>query len=342
MTLTAATVFHYLRDRGFLSSAAAQDSFSVSELRHRHLTLLVQAGSLGYAVKQAGSTHRQASVVSEAAWYWLCQNDLRFEPIRPLLPTAHSWDPKNFILILDRLPFIPLWDLDAIHRFHPGRAARIGEAAATVHASTTWLPHAAQLKMQFPGNPSTFVNYHAILSGQSLEPLSKGGKQFHEVIRKQSGFEPLLRPLLEDWNPQALTHGDWKLPNCLVDPLDPDAPIRMLDWELADAGEPLWDCGTILQSYWYDWVLNPNEVHLDSIRPALHAFWNAYASASPFGSANGARTMAVRFAAARMLQTAWEQAKLGDSLTAPVVRLVQASWNIIENPKAAEAVFFEL
>ena len=47
----------------------------------------------------------------------------------------------------------------------------------------------------------------------------------------------------------AVVHGDFKLDNVLLNPLDPADIVAVLDWEMAALGDPLVDLGIML-AYW--------------------------------------------------------------------------------------------
>ncbi|HUR33963.1 MAG TPA: phosphotransferase family protein [Vicinamibacterales bacterium] len=47
----------------------------------------------------------------------------------------------------------------------------------------------------------------------------------------------------------AIVHGDFKIDNVLLDPLDPSRLVAVFDWEMAALGDPLVDVG-ILLAYW--------------------------------------------------------------------------------------------
>lgn len=344
MFLTPAAVFHYLCERGFLTPEEALGNYSAVIRHRRHRTFLVKASESNYAIKQAGAFTEELrdGIAAEAHCYWLAQNDSRFECLRALLPVARSWDPKNSVLVLDLLPLVPLAELDFEHRFDPRRASRIAEAMASVHESTAWIAQDRAILDQFPTLGSTFLSYRDILDESSPdEKTSRGQKDLQSALRKYRGFEAKLDGMRNAWTQRAFVHGDWKTANCLVDTSDANAPVRILDWELAHAGDPIFDCGTLLQSYLYDWAADPEECDLASIRPTLRTFWLSYSSGCVFGTEHGARTRAVQYAGARMLQTAWEELQREPSLTAAAVRLLQASWNILEDPAGAEAVFFD-
>ncbi len=47
----------------------------------------------------------------------------------------------------------------------------------------------------------------------------------------------------------CVIHGDWRLDNVVLDPMDPTRIIGVLDWEMATLGDPLMDLGNAL-AYW--------------------------------------------------------------------------------------------
>jgi aminoglycoside phosphotransferase (APT) family kinase protein len=120
--------------------------------------------------------------------------------------------------------------------------------------------------------------------------------------------------------------GDWKLDNCLIS-AERDR-LRVVDWEFTAWGDPAWDLATLLQSYWNFWLLWPSRYRIDEIQPALRAVLEGYAQDDIAGKA-------VRFAGARMLQTAFEHLEDADRMTPESVRLMQASLNILTRPQWA-------
>lgn len=335
MFLTSTAVFHYLRDRGLL--LALDPEFEVVTAHRRNHNFLVRANGGGFAVKQVRywSESQRANLKREADWYWFAAHDTRLAAMRHLLPSARSWDPRNSVLVLDLLPLTSMAGMDAL--FDCTRAKLVGEAMALVHRSMTWLPEAADLNERFPGEIPAFLDVASIVA---MEPLKDDGtksdsrKELLRVIRTHFGFGPALDRLRLTWRNETLVHGDWKLGNCLADNTDPQVQPRIVDWESPDIGDPVWDCSMLLQSYWTYWITDPATYELAMIRPAVQAFSNAY------GLHNAARTRAVAFAGARLLQTAWEWLENEEQMTAPVVRLLQAAANILEDPAKAEGQLF--
>ena len=90
----------------------------------------------------------------------------------------------------------------------------------------------------------------------------------------------------------------------------------------------------MLQSYWGFWVRRPSQFRIEEIRPALCAFLEGYAEAN-WSEAREMAPRALRFAAARMLQTAFEAVHQAARLNTDAVCLVQASLNMLTRPQWA-------
>jgi hypothetical protein len=147
----------------------------------------------------------------------------------------------------------------------------------------------------------------------------------------------------------ALVHGDVRWENCLALP----APGRrrrtrllLVDWELAGRADSAFDVGSALAEYLQAWVVSVPMIEavdpgqlvagarhpLSSMRPAMHAFWSAYRTASPQPPP---LRRVVELAAARLLQTAVEMSQRLASATAHAVTVVQLAENMLRRPDVA-------
>lgn len=346
ISVTPATLPSYLRLRGVASSGAVcQGQWDVSTHSGRNQIFFLRAGSLQLTVKQAGDGRpdKLRCLIREAEWYWLAQNDPRFQSLTPLLPSVYSWDPERYIFVMETLPGKSIPTLPRQARFHPMLARRLGEAMALVHDQCAAIAAAPDLQNHFLRALPTFLNAPQTARESATDSsLSLAQKEYLTVLRNHPEFDPPLAELRQSWRGETLIHSDWKIANCLADPAHPEAMPHIIDWELVRRGDSLWDAATLLQSYWMRWVEQPLEWPLEEIRPALQGFWSAYAGARRWSEEEAAanRLRAVSLAGARMLQTIWEYTVDLPALAPMHIRMLQLSLNILQHPATATREFF--
>ncbi|MBL8222275.1 MAG: phosphotransferase [Bryobacterales bacterium] len=346
MFLTPATALSYLGLRGVTTAEwVAKGEWEVTAQESRNTLYFVRAGSLRLTIKQAGdwSSGKRQSLVREAEWYWLAQNDVRFQRLTSLLPHIYSWDPGRSIFVMETIAGSSMRDLPPVERYHPARARALGAAMALVHKECEGLVSAAELGYQFSRSIPSFLNAprsaHESAHDTSLSPARQ---EYLAVLRKYPGFEPPLQQLRESWRAETLIHSDWKLANCMVDAENPEAAPHVIDWELIRCGDSLWDAATLMQSYWSGWTETPGPGLLAGVRTALAAFWSAYAAGRGWDAeeSHARRERAMLLAGARMLQTVWESAADQKALRPADVRMLQLSLNTLQNPAPAIEEFF--
>jgi hypothetical protein len=124
-----------------------------------------------------------------------------------------------------------------------------------------------------------------------------------------------------------------------------------VDWELADFGDACWDVGSVFQAYLASWLLSmPGDAGADTTRlaelaafplermqPAIHAFWRAYAGTLGLDGAAAAERLrrSILFAAARLIQTAWEHTAQTEHVPPNVLYLMQVAMNVLTRPDDA-------
>jgi aminoglycoside phosphotransferase (APT) family kinase protein len=329
MFLTEANVLHYLVERNFADLEAVVDGqFSVRDLSYRNYNFGVTCGRREYLVKQPKkwTPAGRGSIDSEASFYWHVRTDASFLPLRGLVPESYGYDPQHSILILKFLP-----GQIALHHapdpFSPESAGLVATAMATLHREM----RSAEISRLFPGTISWFLSIHEA-DPDSLEDAQEGQRELVRLVRNRPAFGRALESLRSEWHAQALIHGDWKLSNCLISAARDR--LTAVDWECATWGDPLYDAGTVLQSYWSFWVRSPEKHPIEEIRPALSAFMETYAHQTGVAVADILLPV-IRFAGARMVQTAYESLMRADKITADAVRLAQASLNILTRPERA-------
>ena len=338
---------HYLLERGLLDRRAVVDGHVLvveGVRRHHNYSVVLRDGS-GLFVKQMqpDQPFSAQTLQKEAACYVMMEGDPALEPIHALMPRFRSFDPDRSILVVDLI--CNGANLSELHRnanaFPLDVARRLGELLARYHevSARDLLPRANTAIFQ--GVPPWILSFHLMPRG-SMQNLSAGNGQFMAILQGHPDFGMALDRLRAAWRRNALIHGDMKFDNVVVCP--GDESMHVVDWELADAGDSAWDVASIMQAYLTWWIasLRPDgsgaQYPLESIQPAILAFWEAYVSARGLAAEAGAELeRAVAYAGARMLQTVYESLTFAPALTQHAVWQVQACMNILKAPAAAAA-----
>jgi len=322
MFLTEANVLHYLVERQFADlETAVTGAFTVRSLARRNLNLHVTCGTREYLVKQVKGWDFEArsSVEREAAFYRHQETGKR---LAHLVPHCYAYDPPNSALVLEFLSgHTDLYG--APDRFAPELGRLCGETMGAFHREMA----SGSLAPEFPGSIPWYLSLHE--ETEDVAEHSAGQRELVRAVKKYAGFTDGLDRLRAEWRDDTLTHGDWKLENCLISP-ERDR-LRVVDWEFVSWGDSIWDVSALLQSYWNFWIRWPSEYPIETIQPALRAFLNAHAQAREWELAEFA-VRAIRFAGARMLQTAFETLDKVEEMTPAAVRLMQGSLNVFTRP----------
>jgi thiamine kinase-like enzyme len=341
---------HYLLERGLLDRRAVVDGdvMVVEGVRRHHNYSVVRRNGPGLFVKQMqpDQAFSAQTLQKEAACYVMMEGDPALEPIHALMPRFRSYDPDRHILVLELIGNGE--NLTELHRrvnaFPLDVARRIGELLARYHdvSSRELLPRANAAIFQ--GQPPWILSFHLVPRG-SMQSMSAANGQFMTILQSYPQFGQALDRVRAGWRRNALVHGDMKFDNVVV--RGDDESMHVVDWELADVGDSAWDVASILQAYLTWWIStlqrvpnaegDPSIYPLESIQPAMHAFWDAYASSRRLSirDASSELERAVSYAGARMLQSVYESLAWAPALTQHAVWQVQACINILEQPAAA-------
>ena len=337
---------HYLLERGLLDRRAVVDGdvLVVDGRRRHHNYSVVRRNGTGLFVKQMqpDQPFSAQTLQKEAACYVMMEGDPALAPIHALMPRFRSYDPDRSILVVDLIANGA--NLTELHQrtnaFPLDVARRVGELLARYHevSARDLLPRANSAIFQ--GIPPWILSFHLAPRG-SMQNMSAGNGQFMAILQGYPDFGLALDALRAGWRRNALMHGDMKFDNVVICP--DDDTMHVVDWELADAGDWAWDVASILQAYltWYLATLRPDgsgaQYPLESIQPAMHAFWESYVAARNF-TPDDIRTeleRAVAYAGARMLQTVYESLTFAPAITQHAVWQLQACMNILKQPAAA-------
>jgi hypothetical protein len=317
----------------------------------------------------------------ETACYWLSQNDPDFEPLAALMPKFYDSDPARHALVIELLPEggslsdyhrqlgafpvevgVQLGRILGTYQREMGRRLGSGAKSASFARRVPWILSLHQM------NQSLF--------GQ----LSAANAQVLNIVQTYPDFQQTLDRMRQGWRFDSLIHGDIKWDNIHVTAdaetgqggeegtqgaggagRKTDAPkvnLRLVDWELADFGDACWDAGAVFQSYLSFWVFSmpampgvtaeqlvgSAQFPVERMQPAIRAFWRSYVETRGLGAeeARDALERGVVYAAARMIQTAYEYMFYAPQITASALYLLQLSLNILKSPREATASLLAL
>ncbi len=354
MYLNAGNVLHYLWGRGLVSARKINDGdYMVIELvrRNRNFKVVNRCGE-GLFVKQVGQWTKQsvATLRLEAHCYELVHQVSELSMFVNLLPRFKCYDNQQSILITELLNGESLASYYLrMGQFPPLVTSQLGTALGQCHLVGT-ICSQCNGHDQFPRTKPWILQLHKVPLHRA-EGLSEGQRRLQRIVRQHSDFGRILDSLAAEWKFETLVHGDIKWDNCMVVDLEKGREARLVDWELADIGDPGWDVGGIFSAFLSLWIesipfgpkvsveaaVGAARFPIESMQLLIRLFWSAYCSAAQIKTAAVPNLLrqAVLFCGARLVQTAHEYVQDVEELTQLALFLLQSSLNILASPEEA-------
>jgi hypothetical protein len=358
--LTQRDVAAYLLERGLVEpKAVVGGDLVVLDASRRNANFqVISEHAPSYLVKQGVGGQREATIANEAATYeFLLQSGP--STFRRFLPARHLYSSQEHVLVLALLR--PAQTLQQYHartgRFPLWLAVEMGEALAALHNfdAENIAAHSPAQAAPFAVKPPPWVLSLHQPTMELYHQISNANLQIVRVLQS-SGGGAMLDRLRASWQPRALVHYDFKGENVLV--LGPGraeraegSRLKIVDWEAAGLGDPCWDIGSLFGEYLGTWLASipvvaggtPDQFlelaayPLPRIQSALRCFWQAYARRMDMAGETAAQFLvrSTEYAAARLLQTAFEQSQGAIQVTRNTLGFVQLSFNILQRPLEA-------
>jgi len=359
VVLTSANLAYYLIDCGLVTpESVLEGDFLVADLTRRNRSFkVIRRKHPGYFVKQVRKWDAMsiATLNREAQCYRLANQDADFAPLAALMPKFYRFDAHRSILVTELLDGAEnLSEYHLRQRVFPKEIGKqLGEAFGRYHKRVKAKPYDGSLSTVFPRATPWILSVHQSQL-QLFNALSAANHQLLALIEKYPDFSKLLDAVRAEWQPTALIHGDIKWDNCLVDgkaESNGNAALKIVDWELADWGDPCWDIAAVFNQYLVYWIqslpfhsggdpatlVERAGYPLEKMQPAMQAFWKAYARAMemPRKEEGDLLRRSARYCGARMIQTAYEYLQYSSEVNALTLYLLQASLNILTQPDEA-------
>lgn len=357
MILTRQNVLHYLvqADQFGLDRIVNGRVRIASHTSRNRAFAVSDARGPGLFVKQyrpeEGHWSRGSTVETEAQVYALAATNDRLAAV---LPPFRAFDRKHQILVLGLVE--PAESLRARElrtgEFSPTAAAAVGRALATCHVEFGKV-------LRFGRETESLPRHRPwILRPDRLDPyvtVSQSAAQARVVaiVQRHNELIDRLKALSSGWRVNGVIHGDMKWANCLVTQNgEAEVPaIRLVDWEMAGTGDVAWDVAGIFQSCIVEWIRStrpaPDDgpasiaasaaIPLAAMQAAAGSFFRAYVLTFDLDRRAAASLLsgAVAYAAARIVQTAFEITSGDELVSGHMVLALQLAANMLADPEAA-------
>lgn len=359
MLLSYENIAHYLLEKGLIDlESIVRGEFSVRDQSSRNANFAVNREyAPAYLVKQvrAHDQEKRETLRIEATCYWLANNDAAHQSLRTFLPRYFEYDYLHHILIIELLPGV-----QNLHEYYRDAglwpaavAAKLADLLASYHTHTTGaLEGQKSFSLFKKRKPWVFTLTENNLSDWLNNPgMRNAEKQSLKLILENREFMEHLRQTGEDWELKSLIHGDVKFPNFLINSdfiagSEPD--IRLIDWELADIGDPMWDVAAVFQNYLTLWVSSEIaqtyshgedtfDIRLEQIRPSIAVFWQRYVELAGWDIPEARQHLekTLRYTALKLVHTCFESVQGVQDLSLYSAKMLQLSLNLLRHPDKA-------
>lgn len=360
MLLTKYNICHYLFDKGYLNKKSLVDgNFTVrmSHSRNNSFTVNKEYDN-PFFVKQVSTfdADKIGTLHTEATCYWLANHEPAFNLLKSFLPTYHDYDTKNHILVIGFIA--DAIDLDNFYHRHDQFPLEIAEQQATllhaIHQNIfEKIKDSRSAKLFRQGLPSAFFMVGKEHQSWASRQTS-AAREMIRLITSDEEYVQLLTDIKAEWEIDGLIHGDIKTSNFMINENCLDSKIfelRILDWEIADLGDSMWDVAALLQGYLVMWVFRktagekgslsaygkPVGFELEQMQPSIRHFWNRYVALMEFSpeEARAKLRKATRYCALKLIHSCLESSQYADQLPPQSAMMLQLSLNILKSQEEA-------
>lgn len=339
MRLTKKNITHYLLDKGFLEPTSFMSGdYMLTQTQSRNSIFKIQQQQeKGLFVKQLVAQDATNSYLmqKDATSHYLIHQSNLYKETANHIPDYYGYDPYHNILVTEYFT-----NTQNVHevtyrdkKLSKAHAVKMAHILASFHFDIT-----DKIKdnssLQFFSKQLPWI----LNTGQLLNSSSNGiTNTVIAEIHKHQDLVQKIEKIASQWETTSLIHGDIKWMNFIVMPNNED--VKLVDWEIADLGDPLWDVAGVFQSYFSAWVLSFNNqniqqhqqvqgnefLSIEAITPVVKLLWNTYAEKQKFTPSESKEKLlkSLSYMSIRMIQTAFENNVAQKQLHPNSVRILQ-------------------
>ena len=352
--LTASSLATWLIQRGLLEpSAITHGQFAVQELEHHNRGFRVyRPGNNAFYVKQLREFDEPnvQCLQREAAFGKAVAECSGSESLVSRIPEFIDYDARHHAVTVRLIPNVANLH-ECIEQFLliPGLLTRqLGETIASFQNPECDAILSSMSAENLPCKAPWILSFHL---DQGAGFLSPQNEEFLNLLKNDRLLTRNIDELRDSWRVESLMHGDLKWNNVLMrlgGGTNSESEWFIIDWEMVDRGEPLWDMATLVQCWWHYWILStpPDKLSdfdtlrvqrkqaFDETRNSLDGLWVGYVEAAKHqGPAyEDCRVRLVKMAAARMLQSVYELLNTGGVAAQYIELMIEMSRRVFADP----------
>ena len=325
MYLTLNNLIPYLLDNQYLSyQAVVAGDVEAHQMHGRNTSFyLKNPHDKDLFIKQVESSPpTNAELLRKEAYTYQILKGLEvFQSFSPYLPHLYHYDQSQNLMIIEGMAGAKnLYEFYLQEKtFSLGVASLQAQVLAAYQVTVTKELYQHEWMQVFPVQLPSIFN---IIQPDFAGAYNQASKQLIELIQNEPELVQLIMQLRQEWKVDTIIHGDVKWNNFLIKQNEDSDQLWLIDWEMSDLGDPLWDVAGVIQSFLSGWVLNLDQhqtlvaepmpdmdfMQLEQMQTSIYMFWESYVEQRKFTDEEKAPTLekALRYTALRLIQTNWE------------------------------------
>ena len=356
MKLSPETIYQYLHKRQLIDEeAVVKGHFMVHPVKTRNniMKIIIEPDNSLFVKQTENDVISNGLFLREVNTLKLLKNNNEFTSIAGFVPALMDHDDENNVIVTQL--FYSGQNLSEYYGLSKNFDINIARGQANILSACHTAPEKNTDTSVFPKNVPWVLQLDQFNADQFF-PGNQPATGIIKMIKDNQLLRQQIVNLAASWQTTHLIHGDIKWINFLIAENDGQKVQKLIDWELADIGDPIWDVAGLLQSYIATWVLgfDNNDAHhhllpdymkhfeLKNTQISAQAFLEEYLKLRnyPETAIPDFYIRAIQFTAARIIQTSLEGITYKISIEANHMRCIQLAFNILKNPeKALEELF---
>lgn len=326
---------HFLLDHGLLENEELfSETYTSYMIPSRNANYAVTGIKHPLLIKQIRTedTEKKESLKTEAFVYKAIHDHRSFYPLKEHVPAFKYYDKHRHTLVISWLN--DSIDLSKKFTYDKGFQLSVADKIADVFYKVQSIKPGPTTLTEEQLNFNSTIPWIFNAENEKIQYFNTKNEADAQVIKlvQTTEYARMIGDVRKLWKTDTLIHGDIKWANILFS--KDDSTCYLIDWEMADWGDPLWDVAGLVQSFLSNWVFSEKKPvgNIDNMIPFLNRFLSVYSSKC--GLSSQADNKIVQFAGIRIIQTCLESNHNSNSMAVSTAKLLQLGYNMLKMPEA--------